>query len=276
LPLTPHFGLNHVAAPRLDLPAFFGLAGSLGITEVEIRNDLPGTATLDGSSPASVRDAAERAGVTIVALNALQRFDDWGSPRATEATALAEYAAAAGARGLVLVPVNDGSRPAGDAHLAELCRSLEALGRILGDRGVVGLVEPLGFRTSSLRSKQAAVAAIAGVGGPGSLQLVHDTFHHALAEEPAVYPALTGIVHLSGVNDREVALADLRDRHRGLVSAQDRLGSIEQARVLLGQGYAGPLSFEPFAPELHALEHPETGIRDSMEFVRKQLLEEAA
>jgi 2-keto-myo-inositol isomerase len=276
LSLAPHFGLNHVAVPRLDLPAFFGLAGSLGITQVEIRNDLPGTAIMNGASPASVRDAAARAGVTIVAINALQRFDEWGAARASEATALAEYAAEAGARGLVLVPVNDGSRAAGEGRHAELSRSLEALGRILGDRGVVGLVEPLGFLTSSLRSKQVAATAIANVGGPESLRLVHDTFHHALADESAIYPALTGLVHLSGVNDRGVAPTDLQDRHRGLVSAQDRLGSIGQARMLLAQGYAGPLSFEPFAPEVQGLEHPAPSIRESMEFIRKRLLEEAA
>ena len=36
-----HFGLNHIAAPRLSVDDFFAMARSLGVSEVEIRNDLP-------------------------------------------------------------------------------------------------------------------------------------------------------------------------------------------------------------------------------------------
>ena len=35
------FALNHIAAPTLSLPDFFATARDLGVTEVEIRNDLP-------------------------------------------------------------------------------------------------------------------------------------------------------------------------------------------------------------------------------------------
>ena len=34
------FALNHIAAPNLSLPDFFAAARDLGVTEVEIRNDL--------------------------------------------------------------------------------------------------------------------------------------------------------------------------------------------------------------------------------------------
>jgi 2-keto-myo-inositol isomerase len=271
--MAPRFALNHIVAPRLELPAFFALAASLGIGEVEIRNDLPAAAALDRTSPAAVREAARRAGVTILTINALQRFDDWGPTRADEAAALADYAAGAGARGLVLVPANDGSRGGSPDQLP---RTLEALGPILEDRGIAGLIEPLGFATCSLRSKRIAAAAIAAVGRPGHLRLVHDTFHHALAGEPALYPELTGLVHLSGVTERSLPVEALRDHHRGLVSDGDRLGTVDQARSLLAQGYAGPLSLEPFAPELHALADPARAIGESLDFVRRRLLEEAA
>ena len=43
------FALNHMAAPQLDLAAFFALARQLGLSEVEIRNDIAGEAILDGT-----------------------------------------------------------------------------------------------------------------------------------------------------------------------------------------------------------------------------------
>ena len=35
------FALNHIATPKLSVEDFFALARNLGITEVEVRNDLP-------------------------------------------------------------------------------------------------------------------------------------------------------------------------------------------------------------------------------------------
>ena len=58
-----------MAAPRLGLIEFFRLAASLGITEVEIRNDLEGRPIRDGTSPEAVGAAAAEASVTIVSIN---------------------------------------------------------------------------------------------------------------------------------------------------------------------------------------------------------------
>ncbi|SPZ47778.1 putative sugar epimerase [Agrobacterium tumefaciens] len=35
------FAINHITAPKLSLEEFFATARELGLTEVEIRNDLP-------------------------------------------------------------------------------------------------------------------------------------------------------------------------------------------------------------------------------------------
>ncbi len=75
------FAVNHRVAPRLGLDRLIGLTKALGINSVEIRNDLPGVALSDGTSPDDVRRAAEAAGVRILSVNALQRFNDW-TPRA--------------------------------------------------------------------------------------------------------------------------------------------------------------------------------------------------
>ena len=265
------FALNHMAAPRLGLLEFFQLAASLGIGEVEIRNDLDDRPLRDGTRPEAVRTAATRVGVVIVSINALQRFDDWTVEREREAGDLARYAATCGARGLVLVPVNDGSGGDAGSRSTRLRRALRGLIPVLADQDVMGLVEPLGFATCSLRSKREAAEAIKESGGAARFRLVHDTFHHALAGEPELYPSLTGLTHLSGVSDSSVPLHDMRDSHRGLVGASDRLDSVGQIRALTAGGYDGPVSFEPFAAEVHGLADPAAHLRASMQYLTTRL-----
>jgi 2-keto-myo-inositol isomerase len=267
---TPRFALNHMAAPRLRPAAFFALARALGMTGVEIRNDLAGNATLDGTAPAAIAREAEAAGVEILSINALQRFNDWTEARAAEAEALAAYAQDCGAKALVLVPTNDGSGRAEGERQENLRIALEALAPILRAHGLTGLVEPLGFESCSLRLKSEAAQGIEAT-GRGTFRLVHDTFHHHLAGEAVTFPELTGLVHISGVADPNVAVAGMRDGHRVLVTAQDRLSNIAQIRGLRAAGYDGAFSFEPFAPEVHALADPEAAIRASMELIDEGL-----
>jgi 2-keto-myo-inositol isomerase len=252
-----NFALNHMVAPRLPLPAFFALAKEMDIAGVEIRNDLAGNAILDGLPATEARAAAERAGVAIISINALQRFNDWLPAREGEAIDLADYAAQAGAKALVLVPRNDGEGRGDHERLANLTTALRALKPILDARGLVGLVEPLGFESSSLRLKSEALAGIEAVGGAGVFRLVHDTFHHHLAGEADMFPQRTGLVHISGVDDPDIGVGDMRDGHRVLVGKADRLGNRDQIRRLFANGYEGPLSFEPFADSLHRLDAAE-------------------
>ena len=79
--MTLRFALNHMVAPQLDLRSFFQLARDVGVTDVEIRNDIAGKAIIDGTSAATVRALAEEAGVTILTINALQRFNRWRCQR---------------------------------------------------------------------------------------------------------------------------------------------------------------------------------------------------
>ena len=137
-------------------------------------------------------------------------------------------------------------------------------------------VEPLGFEICSLRSKREAVEAIATIGGNAEFRVVHDTFHHHLAGEPALFPKMTGLVHISGADDGRVAVRDLRDPHRVLIDGGDTIGNIAQMRALAAGGYVGPYSFEPFAREICDSEAPHDGIAASMSFIRKQLLRAAA
>lgn len=259
------FAINHITAPNLTLDAFFAAAKDLGLFEVEIRNDLPDVvSTID---PALVKAAAAKAGVTIISINALYPFNVWSGDLPRRAVALADYAAACGAEALVMCPLNDGTKVAFD----DLVAALKAVRPILEERGLTGLVEPLGFPISSLRTKKEALEAIEAAGGEGVYKLVHDTFHHHLAGETEFFPEETGLVHISGVVDPAVAVSDMLDAHRVLVDGADRLENIAQIRALNAAGYRGPYSFEPFAADVHELSDPVAAVRDSIGHINRAI-----
>ncbi|MEO7221483.1 MAG: TIM barrel protein [Devosia sp.] len=265
-----------MSAPQLPLAGFFALTRQVGLRQVEIRNDLEGNAILDGTPASEVKRLAGASGVDIVSINALQRFNHWSAERAREAEALADYCAGCGAQALVLVAANDGTRRGDHERVAKATESLRALRPILRSRNLIGLVECLGFEACSLRHKSEAVAAIDAVGGRDTFRLTHDTFHHHLAGEAAMFPELTGLVHISGVDDPAVSVGDMRDSHRVFVGPRDRLGNISQIRALRAAGYGGAFSFEPFAEELRTLPDPARALRDSIDFIGTQLAAAAA
>jgi 2-keto-myo-inositol isomerase len=264
------FGLNHRVAPTASLTSFFDLAVSLGITDVEIRNELPGVAIADGTLPQDVRSEAETRSLTILSINALYPFNIWTPERAAQARSLIDYAAACGAKGVVLCPLNDPSyKPADAERLGALRDALSALAPLLRGAGVIGLVEPLGFPESSLRLKREALDAIDAVDGADVFELVHDTFHHYVAGETEIFPGRTGLVHISGVVDPAVPRDAMKDAHRVLVDAEDRLDNLGQIRALTAGGYAGPLSFEPFADSVSNSADIRAALADSMATIRR-------
>ena len=259
------FAFNHILAPNLSLEGFFSQAAALGATEVEIRNDLPDI--VGSAAPDKVREAAGKAGVSIISINALYPFNVWSGDLPVRAAALADYAQKSGARALVMCPLNTGEPVAPE----KVVQALRAFAPLLRERGLTGLVEPLGFPISSLRTKKEAIAAIEAADGRDTYKLVHDTFHHHLAGETEFFPEWTGLVHISGVSDPGVAVADMLDAHRILIDETDRLENVSQIRALLAGGYTGPFSFEPFASEVHGLADPMASARESMDFVVKSL-----
>lgn len=269
-PRALSFALNHMCAPDLAVGAFLDLATSLGIDGVEVRNDLP--IPLTATPPGALRAEAERRGIRILSINALQQFNEWTDERGKEARTLADYAAASGTKALVLVPTNDGTGREDGHRQRALRKALGELRPILDDHGILGLVEPLGFATCSLRLKREAVDAIRSLGAERTFHLVHDTFHHRLAGETAAFPALTGLVHISGVSDRSIATENMRDSHRVLVDDADRIDNAGQIRALVGAGYQGSFSFEPFAASVHASPDIGRDLGESMELVTREAL----
>lgn len=266
------FALNHMVAPRLDHAAFFDLTRKVGVADVEIRNDLPGVALADGTPASEVGRAAKARGLGVLTINALQRFNLWDEARAAEAQAMIDQCAASGAKALVLCPVNEVAyRPAPSERRAEVIKALNALKPMLSAAGVRGFVEPLGFAECSLRLKEEAVEAITAAGGRDVFRVVHDTFHHFVAGETRMFPGMTGLVHVSGVIDPTATAASMRDPHRVLVDATDRIGNLEQLRALRAGGYGGPVSFEPFASSVHASADIEADLRAGVRHLQSAL-----
>ncbi|MFJ1293801.1 xylose isomerase, partial [Paracoccus yeei] len=74
-----------------------------------------------------------------------------------------------------------------------------------------------------------------------------------------------------GVTDPDVAVEAMLDPHRVLVDGADRLENLPQIRALRDAGYAGPYSFEPFAPEVHDHPDPQAALADSIGHIRATL-----
>lgn len=205
--------------------------------------------------------------MTILSINALYPFNLWSAELAAKAEFMADYAAAAGAKALVMCPLNE-NRPVPYGTLVESLRNIKSL---LVERGLTGLVEHLGFPRSSMRTKAEAISAIREAGGEGTYKLVHDTFHHHLAGEAEFFPEWTGLVHVSGVTDPSLTAATMEYAHRVLVDGADMLGNIAQIKTLIATGYAGPFSFESFAAEVQALDNAEPALQASMDLIRAGL-----
>lgn len=266
------FSLNRMSAPKLTFAEYLALCQRLGIEAIEIRNDLPGVEITDGTPATQIREQTDVAGIEILSINALQRFEQFDATRLKEAVQLAKYAAACGAKALVLCPTNSllDKRTAAERH-ADLVHALTQLKPVLDDHGLVGLVETLGFEECALRRKSDAVKGIYDAAGERHFKLVHDTFHHHLSGEDIFYPDLTGLVHISGVEEAALAVGEMRDGHRVLVGRDDRLGNVRQLATLRARGYRGHASFEPFAEEIAQAADIEQRLRESIDHIRRGL-----
>jgi 2-keto-myo-inositol isomerase len=266
------FALNHMTAPKLDCRRFLDLAASLGCVGVELRNDLAdkklsSAAFFDGETPEAIGDYARSKGLRLLGLSEAYGFNTWSEPMRAKVQLLIDQAKASGAESISLIPRNDAPVWSDAERMAALRGAIAAILPMLDRADMVALIEPLGFTTSTLRSKAEAVEAIEAEGGLGRFKLVHDTFHHHLAGGGPVFPEHTGIVHISGVVDPALTPEEMQDGHRILVDARDRLGNVEQIRALTQAGYTGAFSYEPFSPLVHTLADPETAIRESFAYI---------
>ena len=271
------YSLNRIILPRLDLEMFFKFASDLGLNKVELRNDLPGRGVIDRYSPEQVKELSNAYDIKILTINALQQFNLGAvlSEVTRELNALIELSISIGCEAIVLVPNNDlNDNRSKDAIFHETVSALKAFGPVLEDSGILGYIEPLGFKECSLRSKTTAMKAIQE-SGCNRFKIVHDTFHHYLG--PDTYDTLeadydltyTGLVHVSGV-ESDIPTNQYNDDHRILVTLNDKLENRKQIELLRKLGYQGAISFEPFASDIQEMETEalRTAVQKSMEFIQ--------
>lgn len=243
------FCINRKIAPTLSLDAFFQLVQRLGLNKVELRNDMPGGKVMDDLSAEQLVALKKKYHIEIVTVNALYPFNRPDDALLAKAEALLEEARRIGAQALVMCPLNEGIAVTPDETLA----ALQTLAPLFARYQIQGLIEPLGFPVSSLRSPLQAQQLIRDAGVPFKLLL--DTFHYHLYEniglpsgaEPDVHQI--GLVHLSGVEDMRPT-AELTDEERIMLSSKDVLNSVAQVKRLEEQGYKGIYAFEPFSSQL--------------------------
>lgn len=267
--------LNHMTAPALRYDALLTLAAATGCSGVEFRNDLDG-GLFNGDTPTQARAAAAAAGLDILTIAEIKCFNDWSDAKAAEADALMSIASECGAKAISLIPRNDGMGLGNGERQANLRIALRELKPMLIAHDLLGFVEPLGFEHCSMQYKSEAVEIIEALRAEDRIKLVHDTFHHHLAGGGPVFADHTAIVHVSGVVDPDLSILEMGDQHRVLVDGRDRLGNIAQLEQLVAGGYSGPISFEAFAPEVHAFTDPQTEISRSFNFITSSLEEKAA
>ncbi|ORM56024.1 inosose isomerase [Pantoea conspicua] len=243
---TSRFCINRKIAPNLSIERFFNLVTQLGINKVELRNDMKSGRVTDDLTGQEVNALARQSGIEIVTINAVYPFNQLNEAVLQRTRQLLSDAQAVGAASLVLCPLNDGT----PISAADTIAALKTLGPLFAEFGIQGLVEPLGFPQSSLRSAALAQTLIKEAGVP--FRLLIDTFHHHLYEdaekafEQGVDVQQIGLVHLSGVTDPR-PVAQLTDEERIMLSADDRLRSKQQVERLEKMGYTGLYAFEPFS-----------------------------
>ncbi|CAK7192828.1 hypothetical protein COMNV_01037 [Commensalibacter sp. Nvir] len=268
----PKFALNRSVAPHLSFDGYLKLCTALNVDAIELRNDLPGIDLYNRSKQKHIQECCAQHAIKILTINALYPFDLWNRDREKQAGTLFEMAEHMGVHAIVCCPFNeknDVRTP--DERKKDLYTALTHLKKLCLASGVRAFIEPLGFTQSALRRKKDAVDAINAVEGQGVFKLVHDTFHHHLAQEKNFFVEYTGIVHVSGVMDSSIALNHLLDAHRVLVYSADQLENIDQLKQFQIARYKGYVSYEPFAESVQNSGTIQRDLKESMNFIRNQL-----
>ena len=142
------FAVNRITCPSLGLEDFFRFTADLGLSKVELRNDLPGVQVIDGLSGSRAAALAKASGIKVLSINAVQKFNlkTARQKASDDLERLLDIAAEIQCPAVVLCPNNDtaDTRDA-RAKVSETVDALKAFGPSFMKKGILGLVEPLGL-----------------------------------------------------------------------------------------------------------------------------------
>jgi 2-keto-myo-inositol isomerase len=263
------FALNRIISPALGLREFVKFTRDMGLSHIELRNDLGGKSSVsdivDGLNPLEVQKLLQGEGITVITINALQKFN-LASKRAAcldELKQLLELAAAIDCKAIVLCPNNDkGDTRSAAQKYQETVEALNTYGPLFVNYNIAAYVEALGFGISSLASLPVIVNAIRA-SGFGCYRVLLDTFHHYIGPDDGSIFGMdgfgasyelpyTGLVHISGV-EAAIPPEQFLDEHRILIGPKDTMHNKEIIHRLDALGYQGLFSFEPFSPAVQKL-----------------------
>jgi 2-keto-myo-inositol isomerase len=236
----------------------------LGFSYIELRNDLPGKEVIDSLSEREVNNFAKEYHLQICSINALQRFNNPEELKKIKDDLLYILNMAKGINcpAVVMCPTNIANDyRSSKEKFRDTVKMLKELAPVFDIYNIMGYIEPLGFKSSSLSSVITAMEAIREVGYEG-YKIVFDTFHHAIGPDNLEklrneYDiSLTGILHISAVT-ADLSTEDYRDEHRNIDFLNDEMKSKEQVEYFIKNGYDGIVSFEPFASDLQDLDKEE-------------------
>lgn len=268
------FCVNRKIAPTLSLEEFFQVVKKCGLNKVEIRNDMPSGKILDDLTVDEFNSLAQKYEIEIVTINALYPFNLPDAREKTSAVAkeMLDIARKIACRAVIMCPFNETDKRSEKEREDDTRESIAYFTALFNQYGIQGLVEPLGFPVSSLRSFKLAGRLIRETQSPFKMTL--DTFHYHLAGLSLTDYAQNidvqqiGLVHLSGVEDLR-ATDLLTDEERIMLTTKDVLKSKEQVVELEKLGYQGLYSFEPFSSTLMnwSAEDVEKAINESIDYL---------
>jgi 2-keto-myo-inositol isomerase len=263
--------LNRIIKPQIPLEEFLKFSADLSIKYVELRNDFTDKGILDGLSDAALEKAFKDSCIQAVTINALYPFEDVKvlDQNLEKLRGLIAEAKRINCPQIVLCPLNDANDRRNPVQRAnDLVAALNAYGPLFAEAKMIGLIEPLGFKICSLRTKKAALEAVASCDHPESYKLLHDTFHHYLSGETEFFPEQTAIIHVSGVLAGKTK-ATTTDEDRILVTRDDIMDNRGQVATLLKGGATVPISYEPFSPQVRELQLSELKVQlqESIEYL---------
>ena len=260
--------INHSICPSLSYENFFKLAKDLEIPNVEIRNDLLNL-KFDLKAINEISDLKEKYKINVISINALQKFNIWNKERKDELLYLCNAAKKINCKGIVLVPLNSGKYYEEDQRLSLLKNSLNEIDFILSDYAIKGYVEPLGFKSSSLRYKSDVIDLLNTIENQSKFSLVHDTFHHTVADDKSIYVEHTSIVHISGVKNLVEESYNFTDEMRELIDESDRIKNVEQINFFLKNKFNGFFSIEPFSEKIQKSKNHLQLIKETLKFINQ-------
>lgn len=255
------FGLNRKAIPGRSLDEFFSFVQSLGIHDIELRNDMTdsnnASTIIDNGNVEDFKKLHDKYQMNILTFNAISLFN---KPEKLQDNLklleeMCQLSNQIGNDAIIFCPDVDGNdKRTVTEKLDDAVHNLREYGKVLNKYHLNGLIEPLGFKDSTLRYPWEALRII-DYSGLTNFKIVVDTFHfylaHITAEEfkNKVDIDKVGLVHLSGI-DPIHEIREVQDQDRLFVSNEDILQNVEQVQLFEKLGYQGKYSFEAFSDSL--------------------------